>query len=56
MSPDLTEAQRRRRAGVEYSLTLVTREREVHVLGSAGARWRPSSEQVASPYHSVDVS
>ena len=46
----------RRKAGVEYSLTVVTREREVHVLGSAGARWRPSSEQAASPYQSVDVS
>lgn len=52
----LTGAEYRRRAGVEYTLTLVTREREVHILGSAGTRWRPSSEQTASPYHSVDVS
>ena len=52
----VTEAGCRRKAGVEYSLTLVTREREMHVLGSAGTRWRPSSEQAASPYHSVDVS
>lgn len=46
----------RRRAGVEYTLTVVTREAGVHVLGSAGTRWRPSSEQSASAYQPVDVS
>lgn len=43
--------------GIEYTLTVVTREREVHVLGSAGTRWRPSSEHAAAkPYQPVDVS
>ena len=41
---------------MEYTLTVVTQEREVHVMGSAGARWRPSSEQTASPFQAVDVS
>ncbi|CAK0744593.1 hypothetical protein CVIRNUC_001560 [Coccomyxa viridis] len=53
---DALLAALRRRVGVEYTLTVVTQEREVHVMGSAGARWRPSSEQTPSPFQAVDVS
>ena len=42
---------RRRRAGVEWTLTLVTQERDVHVLASPSVTWRaserPNSYQAA---------